>query len=173
MKSKQQLTVIALKAVDKRLKNRLESLSPYQEWNLQSLIRKYEHAWEALNFGSDTETIIYEGIRPTTLESFCRYADRNCLTPEIILHHIRKVGTPLDAQAMYLTDQYKSDIEIQDLVEFIISHPCGTSHFQKAKALRNIAQDIKALIFFQPSKTLLNKVKSFFRVPEPEILDTP
>ncbi len=67
--------------------------------------------------------IIAQHIRPTPKRSFCRYGDRNCLTPAISRHYISDAdGTPLDTQAQNLTISFGKEITPDDLIDFMLTY---------------------------------------------------
>lgn len=149
----------ALKAVKTRKDNILRGLHYKRRRRLVALLDELKQATRALN-EVDKETILAQEIRRTTMKSFCRHGDRNCLTPAIILHYIRKDGIPLDSQAMDLTEQYGIEITEQDFYEFILAHECGRTTFYKYQEIATIKGAIKDLTLFNPTPKFIKYLQS-------------
>lgn len=59
----------------------------------------------------------------TTLESFCRWGDRESLTSQILAHWIHPNGEPLDQQAMEAAEDSGMSITPEDYIDFILRYP--------------------------------------------------
>lgn len=160
---------IALKAVKSRIENRLKRIRKKKREELLELVAQYHTAKSNLYGSYDKLTIIAMEIRTTTLQSFLRYGDRNKLNSCIILHYIRKQGTPLDIQAMDISEQYHIPVSEDDLVEFILDHPSGRSGFHKYQELEIIKEAIKQITRFNATKDLLALIKENFSPAQAEI----
>jgi hypothetical protein len=151
----------ALKAVQSRFNNRLKEITYYQRKKLLNLTTQYYEARNQINV-MDKETIIASEIRHTTSKSFYRFGDRNQVTPGIILHYFRTNGVPLDIQSKNLTESFGIDINVQDLADFIISYPNGTSHFHKFVEMKTVETAIKEITTFNTTKKLVDRIRKIF-----------
>jgi len=76
--------------------------------------------------------IIAAEVMHTTERSFRRHGDVNCLSPAIRTAYIRPDGTPLDVQAMYMTDISGQDITPDDIFSFMTTYERGPGHYTPA-----------------------------------------
>lgn len=154
-------SAIAMKAVKSRIENKLNGLHYRRRQKLFSLLDSYSQARDLVN-QIDRDTAIANGIRRTTLKSFCMFGDRNCLTASMILHYIRKEGTPLDVQAMDITEQSGFEITPDDLYEFILEHPAGASGFYKFQEMETVEAMIKDITGFNTTPAMIRKIRIHF-----------
>jgi len=106
-----------------------------------------EQVWEN---DFTTDGIIAKNIGKTTLKSFLRFSDKNKITNSLILRYISNTGTPIDVQAMYISESLNIDCSENDIVEFMISNDRGVaSHWSFAKyiELKNIWKQITGFKF--------------------------
>lgn len=154
------LSVIAKRAVQTRIKRRLKSIRNRR--NLLTLVEQFKAAKSDLFNSLDRPTIIAHEIRPTTKTSFVRAGDRNLLTNTIILHYIRKSGTPLDVQAKDISDQYFIEVTEQDLVDFIVEHPSGRTSFHKFQELFIVKESIEKIVRFTVTSKLIEDIEKMY-----------
>ncbi len=122
------------------------------------LIDQFYQAKSDLN-EYDKDTIIASEIAHTTMKSFCYHGDRNQLSQGMILHYIRKNGTPLDVQAKDISEQYGVEITEEDLIDFILIHPHGRGNFYKFQEMQTIKEAIKKITTFNTTIELVKKIK--------------
>lgn len=149
----------ARKAVLKRKDNTIKAMHYRRKRKLVDLLNDYAAAKGALR-EVDKQTIIAMEIATTTLASFCRHGDRNNLEPSMILHYIRKVGTPLDVQSKDITEQYGIEITEDDLYEFMLEHPCGRTGFYKFQELAIVKEAIKEITGFNVTADFISYLKN-------------
>lgn len=167
-------TEVAQKAVLSRIDNRTQ-FGGRKAVKLKKLLIFLDEA--RINLKEfDKQTLIFNDIRKTTIDSFCRFSDRNYITNTMILHWFRKDGTPLDVQAMNMTENYGLPVTEEDLCEFIICHENGCASFNKYAHLQFIKNEIKKITGFNCTDNLIrflnrkfNLVQSFY----PVLNDTP
>ena len=84
--------------------------------------------------GSKDAMIAEFGVGKVTQESFKRWKDENLITGGMALTYFnKKEGLPLDVLAKSMSDHYGKEIDPQDIAEFIVKYPSGSS-----AALRDI-----------------------------------
>jgi hypothetical protein len=84
--------------------------------------------------GSKDAMIAEFGVGKVTQESFKRWKDENLITGGMALTYFnKKEGTPLDVLAKEMSDHYGKEIDPQDIADFIVKYPSGSS-----AALRDI-----------------------------------
>lgn len=157
-----ELSRIAKKAVERTLDNRLKKLSAKRTAELKKAIRKYYEAKTALDYDLDSQTIMYHELRPTTLQSFLRWSDKNHLTPSIKRNYIRDNGIPLDVQQEQIGWDYGDKTTIQDFVDFILDHPFGSETFDKAVKVQEIREHIKSFTGFVATHKFIDKLNLKF-----------
>lgn len=155
--------IAARKAVNKRMDNVFKRIHYTKRRELASLLYQLQAARLAIR-EFDKQTILATEIRRTTLESYLRNGDKNYLSCYIILHYIRKEGTPLDVQAMDLTEQYGIEYTPQDLIDFIHEYPCGSSTYPKLQEIRTIRESIKSITGFRATKQFIQYLNSKLKV---------
>jgi hypothetical protein len=69
------------------------------------------------------EKNIRDFLTKTTQESFVRFFDKNELTKEIQKNYLSKEGTPLDIQAIEISDNGGIKVEIDDILDFMKKYP--------------------------------------------------
>lgn len=148
----------ARRAVQKRKDNIFKGLHYRHRRKLIDLLNDYQAAKQSLN-EFDKDTIIAQELKRTTMQSFCSNGDRNCLTPSIILHYIRKTGRPLDTQAMDLTEQYGVPFTEQDFISFMISHETGIGSFHKFQEIATVKDCIKNIAKFNATPDFIKYLK--------------
>lgn len=142
-----------------RKHNVFDSLHYKRKRKLYSLLIDYKAAIDSLN-EFDLDTILANEILPTTIKSFCRHGDINNLSRSILLQYIRNRGTPLDVQAMDLTEQFGIQISEEDIYQFMIAHPRGRKTFYKFQELETVKQLIKDLMKFNATPDLISFLKN-------------
>jgi hypothetical protein len=84
--------------------------------------------------GSKDAMIAEFGVGKVTQESFKRWKDENLITGGMALTYFnKKEGLPLDVLAKSMSDHYGKEVDPQDIAEFIVKYPSGSS-----AALRDI-----------------------------------
>lgn len=158
LKTKQELSLVAKKAVLSTLYNRVNRLSEKNRDCLKVLVDAYNEAKYALDYLIDVPTIIFHEVAKTTKTSFVRNSDFNKLDRHISRNYISQTGTPLDVQAFYASHYYGIEITEQDFIDFMIDNPYGINYFKKNLVVEQIKAEIKSLIGFNATHTIIEKI---------------
>jgi GNAT superfamily N-acetyltransferase len=80
-------------------------------------------------FAESKDALIAEfGVGKITQESFKRWKDENLITGGMALTYFnKKEGLPLDVLAKSMSDHYGREIDPQDIANFIVKYPSGSS----------------------------------------------
>lgn len=80
-------------------------------------------------FAESKDVLIAEfGVGKITQESFKRWKDENLITGGMALTYFnKKEGLPLDVLAKSMSDHYGREIDPQDIANFIVKYPSGSS----------------------------------------------
>jgi hypothetical protein len=125
-----------------------------------------------LDFEDTTlQGMIAAEILPTHERSFLRFSDRNKLTKRIQQNYLRPDGTPLDVQAEIISETYQKEVDIEDLVEFILSHPDGPETYQnpQQQLIEQLEAHFKGITGFNLTEGFLQLFKQNFLQNTPEI----
>lgn len=132
--------------------------------NPMQLILEYIHWTHEAYHRADPETFIANNIRGITESCFCRYGDRNSITPKIRKNWITKRALEVDIAAMELSNLAGFDIQPEDIVNFIIAHENGQQDYILFQNLEAIASAFQRLAGFKLnlyySRTILQELES-------------
>ena len=113
----------------------VDRFSIEQSENPLEIASAYVYEEPISKFSSSKDAMIAEfGVGKITQESFKRWKDENLITGGMALTYFnKKEGLPLDVLAKSMSDHYGKEINPQDIAEFIVKYPSGSS-----AALRDI-----------------------------------
>jgi hypothetical protein len=113
----------------------VDRFSIEQSENPLEIASAYVYEEPISKFSSSKDAMIAEfGVGKITQESFKRWKDENLITGGMALTYFnKKEGLPLDVLAKSMSDHYGKEIDPQDIAEFIVKYPSGSS-----AALRDI-----------------------------------
>jgi len=113
----------------------VDRFSIEQSENPLEIASTYVYEEPISKFSSSKDAMIAEfGVGKITQESFKRWKDENLITGGMALTYFnKKEGLPLDVLAKSMSDHYGKEIDPQDIAEFIVKYPSGSS-----AALRDI-----------------------------------
>jgi len=113
----------------------VDRFSIEQSENPLEIASAYVYEEPISKFSSSKDAMIAEfGVGKITQESFKRWKDKNFITGGMALTYFnKKEGTPLDVLAKEMSDHFGKEIDPQDIAEFIVKYPSGSS-----AALRDI-----------------------------------
>jgi len=113
----------------------VDRFSIEQSENPLEIASAYVYEEPISKFSSSKDAMIAEfGVGKITQESFKRWKDENLITGGMALTYFnKKEGTPLDVLAKEMSDHFGKEIDPQDIAEFIVKYPSGSS-----AALRDI-----------------------------------
>jgi hypothetical protein len=158
VKSKQELSKSAKKAVSTRLDNQLNRLTPGKCEELKLLVAEYYSLKHSIDFMLDISTIIFHECRKTTLRSFSRHGDANYLSNEIKRNYIGDDGIPLDIQAMFASNEYGIHITELDFIDFMVSNPFGKHSFYKNEVVETVKAQIKEYTGFYATHKVIEAI---------------
>lgn len=92
--------------------------------------------------------VISKAISKTTLVSFERWGDKNCLSKEIKRAYISGDGSALDVQAQGIEFDYGIQVSENDLIDFILAYPKGASNYENYAYLRDLSDKFKSMVGF-------------------------
>ena len=130
---------IARKVYESKLRNLIQLFSE----EVKQIIQDYIDAERDSRESQTTECFIAEWVVRTTEESFLRFGDRNHLSASIRRNYISKTGTPLDVQALDMSETFGREISPEDLYQFMLDNPKGQQNYrneagQKADELKKL-----------------------------------
>jgi hypothetical protein len=113
--------------------------------NPMQLLLEYIH-WhgQAYNRG-DKETIIANNLRSVKDSCFCRFGDRNLITPKIKKQWFSNRSIEMDVACMELSNLAGFEIEPADVIDFIVAHPGGKQEYILFQNIDRIANAFHAL----------------------------
>ncbi|WP_019986299.1 hypothetical protein [Rudanella lutea] len=97
------------------------------------------------------EGAINEHLRPFPKENFERWGDKNWLT-DVAKSWFHAEGTPLDVQAMEISDYYNGEVTENDLIEFVIQWKPGKYRTVHRRQLDDLEKRWLELFGFKLSK---------------------
>lgn len=108
--------------------------------------------------------IIARRIKPTTLASFKRFGDKNCLSRAIKRHYVHKEGTALDVQVQSIESEFSVSVTPDDLIAFIYAHEQGPKSYcsEVAQTIEDIQSDFKALLGFNLYEDFARQFEAIF-----------
>ncbi len=115
-----------------------------------------QEAEKSLDYDFSREGYIAQNIDKTNWNSFCRWGDRNKATNGLILHWIKKDGAPLDEQAMFMSENYGTEIEPWELANFMADYPHISSFGPLAK-IEGLKKAFKEVAGFKYDFRWINK----------------
>lgn len=135
----------------------------YVKWVIENircpirLMREYlNHRNSGYELTKDYTIATY--LRSFPKESFHRFSDRNHGTPSLYKWYCSENGTPLDLQAVDLSEVGGMEITEQDIVDFALAHPKGQHTYRK----RTVPEAIAWAYYQLTGKKLSEKFAEFF-----------
>lgn len=145
MTLKRKRILAARKAVNTLRLNLLEQADFDEVKKLSKEIRQKEFA---IDDDFSKISVIAKEIAPTTWKSFCRYGDRKCATPGLILYWINNDGMSLDEQAMWIEETHNLHLLPEELADFMIDHDRGKMLYKPYAELNNLYRIFKEMTGF-------------------------
>jgi len=107
------------------------------------------------NFDNDFSKfgILAKSIKKTTEASFKRYGDANYLNRTLKRNYISKEGTPIDVMIEELNEIYYSNLETDDVIDFITSFENGSYEYDLYAKITEFEGIFKEMVGFNIDRT--------------------
>lgn len=117
--------------------------------------------------------LIAGGLVSTTEASLRRWGDKNHLTPQLLRTYCQPAGTPLDVQALNLSESAGVEIAVEEFWQFIVAHPRGQHSYAPCTYATRLAEAFRQCAGFRLTFAYAQQLLQLIRQRHTAHLDEP